>query len=206
ELIEAPQHRVTVPDRPRTVAVSRVLLPRHRVDLTRRRSRPRPRQAPLLLRLPHPQHEVADLGGGHLVPGHVDSLQEPPPSEQVKGVAADTARRMAAGQKVAQEPTDRLPRLAPLVQDHVRDHVASRYDAAPSWKPNRPQIAVNIGGQRHTTSPPVGCMSRTGRHPTATSDTPTWPAVVRSTWSTSASTTTARGSRSRAVARQVNAS
>ncbi|MGI5139945.1 GGDEF domain-containing protein [Streptomyces sp. CA-106110] len=25
-------------------------------------------------------------------------------------------------------------------------------------------------------------MSRTGRHPTATSDTPTWPAVVRSTW------------------------
>ena len=153
ELIKAPQHRVAVPHRPRLVLITEIALAGHRVDGAGRGGRHRPRRGARLRCLPQPQDEVPDLSGGRLVPAHADDRQPPPPSQQVIGIAANTAGPVAAGHEVPQEPLDRLYCLAVRINHQPRHDTLSLNDTAPLRQPDRGDVPLDESTrQRHASS------------------------------------------------------
>src|SRR5205823_6653478 len=152
ELVEAAQHGVAVPDGPGLIAVAGVLLAGDRVDPARCRGRLGARYPARLVDRLQPQHEVADLSGGHLVPADIDGQHESPPALQRVGVAADRARTVPPGDEVTQEPLDRLDRLPVRVHHLPRHRTAGWHDPTPLRRADRLNVTVKLITQAHAAS------------------------------------------------------
>ena len=125
EVVEPAQHRLAMRHRGRRIPVTGRRLPGHRVRRSRRPRGPasllRPgRLQPVLDRQLDPAAEVPGLDPGRPVPLDIDSIQEPPPPQQVDRIRPQRRRRPPGRQQVPQEHRHRLSDLPIRPDDTVR--------------------------------------------------------------------------------------
>ncbi len=145
KVVERPQHRLAVVDRPRRIPPARRRLARHRVDLAGKaasqplpaglgpppairaaRARPGdgaaagPRPGPRFGCLPDPQAEIPPLHRCRLLPADIHRRQEPPPAQHVHRIRPQRQRSPRGSQQLPQERRDRSHHSTVRVDQPVR--------------------------------------------------------------------------------------
>ena len=151
-LVEAPQHRIAVPHRPRLVLITEIALAGHRVDGPGPGGRRCPRRIAGLRCLPQPQDEVPGPADVALSAVHADDRQRRHHRSRL-GRAANAAGPVAAGHEIPQEPLNRLYRVAVRIDHQPRHDTLSRNDPAPLRQPDRGDVPLDESTRQRHASP-----------------------------------------------------